>query len=171
MQTLGMTSGKFDIRLIDSADQQPHRNGLETAEFLVSTNPGHPFQRLNQIASGGELSRLSLAIQVITAKKNRLPTLVFDEVDVGIGGATAEIVGNLLRELGSSAQILCITHLSQVAAKGHHHFKIEKQLKKNEAQVKIVLLDRPERIQEIARMSGGVKITAQTLAHAEEILR
>lgn len=171
MQALGFSGGKFSVQLISMPDRQLHRNGLEKIELLVSTNPGQPLQPLTQIASGGELSRLSLAIQVITAKKNSMPTIVFDEVDVGIGGATAEKVGHLLRELGRSTQILCITHLAQVAAKGHHHWKVKKQSTQNETSVEISYLSFSDRVQEIARMSGGIKITAQAVAHAEEMLR
>ena len=111
-----------------------------------------------------------MAIQVITAEYSNTPTLIFDEVDVGIGGATAEIVGKLLQQLSKKTQTLCITHLAQVAAKAHHHYQVTKTTEHNSTAVKIALLNRAQRIQEIARMTGGIKITAQTLAHAEEML-
>ncbi|MET0377863.1 MAG: DNA repair protein RecN, partial [Spongiibacteraceae bacterium] len=131
LQALSMGGCKFAVAVTSRKDNgrdsaEPHAHGSEEIEFLISTNPGSPAQALNRIASGGELSRISLAIQVVTAQTSAIPTLVFDEVDVGIGGATAEVVGNLLRELGSRGQVLCVTHQPQVASKGHHHFVVEK---------------------------------------------
>ncbi len=122
------------------------------------------------MVSGGELSRISLAIQVITAQKSSIPTLIFDEVDVGIGGKTAEIVGNLLQQLGQRNQLLCITHLPQVAAKGSHHITVTKEKNKTSTEVHIKTLNAAERVKEIARMLGGITISKQTLAHAEELL-
>jgi DNA repair protein RecN (Recombination protein N) len=122
------------------------------------------------VASGGELSRISLAIQVATVRHASIPTLVFDEVDVGIGGGVAEIVGQLLRTLGANRQILCVTHLPQVAAQAMHHFQVQKTTQKKTTQTAITKLHQEERIQEIARMLGGVQITEQTLAHAEEMI-
>lgn len=168
MQQLGMPGGRFDIQF--ETTDQPTRHGLDKITFMVSANPGHPFLPLNKVASGGELSRISLAIQVITAKFSDTPTLIFDEVDVGIGGATADIVGQLLKKLGETTQVLCVTHLAQVAAKAHHHFLVSKATKDQQTTVTITPLDREKRVAEIARMSGGVKITKQTLAHAEEML-
>ena len=136
----------------------------------MRTNPGQNFLPLPKIVSGGELSRISLALQVITAQKENTPTLIFDEVDTGIGGKTADIVGQLLRRLGEKVQVLCITHLPTIAAKAHHHFKVEKNIHKNAATVTIQALTPTQRIEEIARMLGGVKITQKTLAHAEELL-
>lgn len=170
LQQLGMPGGKFDISLQPNKDNAFASYGLEHAEFLVSANPGQPLQPLTKVASGGEISRISLAIQVITAQTTTTPTLVFDEVDVGIGGGTAEIVGNLLRELGEKAQILCITHLPQVAAKGHQHYQVQKQTDGKTTSTNLQLLTQNERQQEIARMLGGVKITDKTLAHASEML-
>src|SRR5690606_14681326 len=121
MQTLGMPGGRFSIELQAGNSDEPQPHGLEQVEFLVSANPGQPLKSLAKVASGGELSRISLAIQVITAQTSRVPTLVFDEVDVGIGGPTAEVVGQLLRRLGERGQVLTVTHLPQVAAQGHNH--------------------------------------------------
>ena len=126
MQRLGMPGGRFTIELHPIQSQDPQANGLEQVEFLVSANPGQPLKALAKVASGGELSRISLAIQVITAQTSRVPTLVFDEVDVGIGGPTAEVVGQLLRRLGERGQVLTVTHLPQVAAQGHNHLFVHK---------------------------------------------
>src|SRR5690606_29401512 len=126
IQRLGMPGGKFSIGLKPSAEGEHPPHGLEQVEFLVSANPGQPLRPLAKVASGGELSRISLAIQVITAQTSRVPTLVFDEVDVGIGGPTAEVVGQLLRRLGERGQVLTVTHLPQVAAQGHHHLFVHK---------------------------------------------
>ncbi len=170
MQTLGMPGGIFSIGLEKKEFDQPQANGMERIHFLVSANPGQKLQPLAKVASGGELSRISLAVQVITTSKNNTPTLVFDEIDVGIGGATADIVGSLLRELAEQAQVFCITHLAQVAAKGHQHLRVEKQVQNGKTRSTVVLLNKQERIKELARMSGGSKITKQALAHAEEML-
>lgn len=170
MQQLGMPGGKFDIQLETIKDSLINPYGLERIEFVVSANPGQPLQSLAKVASGGELSRISLAIQVITAQTNVTPTLIFDEVDVGIGGSTAAIVGQLLRQLGNTAQVLCVTHLAQVAAQGHHHLQVNKFTEKNQTRTQINQLNVEEKIQEIARMIGGMKITKQTLAHAKEML-
>lgn len=169
MWQLGMREGKFEIELATQTYEVPLLNGLEKINFLVNLNPGQALQPLNKVASGGELSRISLAIQVITAQNTATPTLVFDEVDVGIGGATAEIVGKLLRELGSSAQVICITHLPQVAAKGHHHLLVEKIIDNKLTRATISLLNNQQRITEIARMLGGINITSETLAHAKQM--
>ena len=144
--------------------------GLDAIEFLISTNPGQPLKPLNKVASGGELSRISLAIQVAIAQSSTIPTLVFDEVDVGIGGGTAQIVGRLLKSLGNQGQVICVTHLPQVAAQGHHHLFIRKNIEDGQVRSAIDVLNNDDRTQEIARMLGGVKITAQTLAHAKEML-
>ncbi len=167
---LGMPGGQFVIRLTIQDSQQAYRLGQDKIEFLVSTNPGQALQPLQKVASGGELSRISLAIQVITTHQSYVPVLLFDEVDVGIGGSTAEIVGQLLRQLGENAQVLCVTHLPQVAALGHQHLKVEKSTDKKQTFTQVLQLSKPEKIQEIARMLGGVKITAQTLAAAEEMI-
>ncbi|MFH1333796.1 MAG: DNA repair protein RecN [Pseudomonadota bacterium] len=168
MQTLGMKGGKFEIAF--ESKESLSSKGMETVTFRVSANPGHALQPLAKIASGGELSRISLAIQVIAAKNTTTPTLIFDEVDVGIGGATAEVVGELLKTLGKESQILCITHLPQVAAKGDQHLKIEKKNDTKNTSVSMQYLETEPRMQEIARMLGGIKITEQTLSHAKEML-
>ena len=170
MQNLGMPGGKFMVELTTKDPSTLHLNGLEKITFMVTANPGQSLQPLNKVASGGELSRISLAIQVIATQQSNTPTLVFDEVDVGIGGATAETVGLLLRKLAQNAQVLCITHLAQVAAKGHHHLQVKKITKQDLTYSSLQLLTPQARIEEIARMTGGLKITEQTLAHAKEML-
>ncbi len=169
MQDLGMAGGGFKIEL-EAIGHKLSAFGYERAQFMVSTNPGQSYQALQKIVSGGELSRISLALQVLSAEKDQTPSLIFDEVDVGIGGKTAAIVGNLLRQLGENAQVLCVTHLPQVAARGHHHFKVSKQSDKKQTLSQITQLDYQQRTEEIARMMGGTEITQQSLAHAQEML-
>lgn len=170
MQTLGMPGGRFSIQLQagNAEELQPH--GLEQVEFLVSANPGQPLKPLAKVASGGELSRISLAIQVITAQTSRVPTLVFDEVDVGIGGPTAEVVGQLLRRLGERGQVLTVTHLPQVAAQGHQHLFVHKARGKESTQTAVTGLAPEGRVEEIARMLGGVDLTEESLAHARKMV-
>ncbi|MEW6354550.1 MAG: DNA repair protein RecN, partial [Pseudomonadota bacterium] len=170
MQQLNMAGGRFEVKLEPLGAEQFSAHGAERVEFLVSANPGQPLKPLNKVASGGELSRISLAIQVITARSGRIPTLIFDEVDVGIGGGVAEIVGAQLRGLGKTRQVLCVTHLPQVAAQGHQHIQVSKQTRRDTTHVTLRKLENAERRDEIARMLGGVQITPQTLAHAEEML-
>ena len=170
LQALAMGGCRFSVGLNSRETPVPHANGNEDIEFLISTNPGTPPQALNRIASGGELSRISLAIQVITAQTSAIPSLVFDEVDVGIGGATAEVVGNLLRELGSRGQVLCVTHQPQVASKGHQHFSVEKIAEKKTVRTQLRKLNEGEKVEEIARMLGGITVTDQSRAHAKEML-
>lgn len=170
IQRLGMPGGRIELQLTPlDADSYPV-TGLETVEFLVSANPGQPAKPLAKVASGGELSRISLGIQVITAQTSRVPTLVFDEVDVGIGGPTAEIVGQLLRQLGARGQVLTVTHLPQVAAQGHQHLFVRKQQTRNSTRTCIDQLDEDARVQEVARMLGGVDLTDESLAHARKLL-
>ena len=171
MQKLGMQGGIFEIQLIANEKNDFSAMGMEKIEFQVSANPGQPLQSLTKVASGGELSRISLAIQVSSFKKGQnKPTLIFDEVDVGIGGSVAETVGEQLRQLGQTNQVMCVTHLPQVAALGHHHFRVTKTTEKDSTHTALEYLDGENRKQEIARMLGGIKITKQTLAHAEEML-
>jgi len=170
MQGLSLQGGRFKVELHPLEEVQWGIHGAETTEFMVSANPGTPLKPLNKVASGGELSRISLAIQVITAQAARIPTLVFDEVDVGIGGRVAEIVGLQLRALGQHRQVLCVTHLPQVAALGHHHYQVSKQTDKNTTVTAISPLDKPQRVDEIARMLGGIEITDQTISHAKEMI-
>lgn len=170
VQPLGMPGAEFQVELQALGGDQTSIHGLEQVEFIVRTNPGQPAKPLNKVASGGELSRISLAIQVACAAKTNVATLVFDEVDVGIGGAVAQIVGKLLRELGQANQVLCVTHLPQVAAQGHTHLHVNKQTKRNQTHTDINRLSQDETVSEIARMLGGLKITDQTLAHARELI-
>ncbi len=172
MQELGMRGGKLDIGLTPSEPDSFTRHGNESIEILVSANPGHPLQPLSKVASGGELSRISLAIQVVLTTKAQAPTLIFDEVDTGIGGEVANAVGRRLKTLGQSAQVICVTHLSQVAARGDHHFHVTKRQQNGYDKVSatVTRLNPDQRIEEIARMSGGRKITEHSIAHAREML-
>ena len=167
---LQMKHCNFEVNLSERKADAPSSSGHESVEFLIATVPGKPTQPLAKIASGGELSRISLAIQVVTAQTSDTPTLVFDEVDVGIGGGAAEVVGNLLRELGKTCQVFCVTHLAQVAAKGSQHLLVSKEISKANATTRIDRLDNESRKIELARMLGGLDVTASTLAHASEIL-
>jgi len=171
MQTLAMQGGCFEIALNAC---EPSGHGNETVEFLVAGHAGTPARALNKVASGGELARLSLALSVIASQAARVPTLIFDEVDVGIGGAVAEVVGRLLRELGGQYQVLCVTHLPQVAACGNHHFQVEKSQQEINGQAvtlsRIQALIEAERVEEIARMLGGLKVSSVTRTHARELL-
>jgi len=169
LKQLAMENAKLTVSLIPQTDK-PSAHGLEEVEFLISTNPGQSPRPLAKVASGGELSRISLAIQVITAQTSATPTLVFDEVDVGIGGATGDVVGKLLRQLGEKGQVICVTHLAQVASKGHQHLQVVKKASKTSAESTLVELEGESKVEEIARMLGGIKVTEQSLAHAREIL-
>ncbi len=170
MQQLGMKGGAFRIEITPLPDAQYTATGMDQITFMVSTNPGQSLAPLAKVASGGELSRISLAIQVATANCSRIPTLIFDEVDVGIGGAIAETVGKLLRQLGTQNQVLCVTHLPQVAAQANQHLQVSKSTDGKTTETRIVTLDQEQRIEEIARMLGGADITRQTLAHAREMV-
>lgn len=170
IQRLGMPGGRFSVVLKPVAPGENPPHGLELVEFLVSANPGQPPRALAKVASGGELSRISLAIQVITAQSSRTPTLVFDEVDVGIGGPTAEIVGQLLRRLGERGQVLTVTHLPQVAAQGHNHLFVHKARGVDETRTAVAELNGDARVEEVARMLGGVDLTEQSLAHARQMV-
>ncbi|TKJ63427.1 DNA repair protein RecN [Pseudomonas viridiflava] len=167
---LGMPGGRFQIELKAIPGSEPHPHGLEHVELLVSANPGQPLKALAKVASGGELSRISLAIQVITAQTSRVPTLVFDEVDVGIGGPTAEIVGQLLRRLGERGQVMTVTHLPQVAAQGHQHLFVHKVRDNDATRTAVSKLTKAERIEEVARMLGGIDLTKESLAHAKKMV-
>jgi DNA repair protein RecN (Recombination protein N) len=170
MQELGMPGGKFEVTLTPLADGEAGPHGLERVEFQVSANPGQPARPLAKVASGGELSRVSLALQVVLAGTGRIPTLIFDEVDVGIGGRVAEVVGRKLRALGNARQVLCITHLAQVAAQGAQHVQVRKRAEGKVTVAEAAVLAQRERTLEIARMIGGVEISKQTLAHAKDML-
>ncbi len=166
---LAMPNARLSIELAAVGDT-PSRHGNEKAEFRISTNPGQPPQTLAKVASGGELSRISLAIQVVAAATSTIPTLVFDEVDVGIGGTTGDVVGVMLSELGGSGQIFCVTHLAQVASKAHHHLRAEKHVRKKEALSTLTVVEGEEKILEIARMMGGVVDSQQSLDHARQMV-
>jgi len=167
MQALAMEGGQFSVSL---AEGPASAQGQDVVEFLVAGHVGTTPKPLAKVASGGELARISLALSVIASRAARVPTLIFDEVDSGIGGAVAEVVGNLLRELGLRLQVLCVTHLPQVAARGQHHFQVSKQQTKGVTESSITKLDVQARIEEVARMLGGIKITSTTLKHAQELL-
>lgn len=168
---LGMGACRFEIAVTPVSGKDPSPHGTEQIEFMVATNPGATPGPLARIASGGELSRISLAIQVITASRSTTPTVIFDEVDVGIGGATADAVGSLLQELGRHAQVLCVTHLAQVAARGIHHLRAAKTVTDGVTSASLEALSGNERVEEIARMIGGRNLTAKTRAHAKEMLQ
>ena len=166
---LAMTKCVFEIALIPFKDDKPDPRGAEDIEFLIATNPGATPGPLNKVASGGELSRISLALQVVAADTATSPTMVFDEVDVGIGGGIAEVVGDLLRTLGERSQVLVVTHQPQVAAKGHQHLLVTKT-GEDAVHSELTLLAGAARIKEVGRMLGGAKLTESTLAHAREML-
>ena len=170
MGELGMAGGRFESALEKTEKSTPDMQGAERTEFLVSANPGQPARALRKVASGGELSRISLAIEVAALGLDDIGCMVFDEVDSGIGGAVAEVVGQKLRGLGAKRQVLCVTHLPQVAAQGHSHLRVIKSNDGNQTQIKIESLDGAARRDEIARMLGGVKITRETLAYAGQML-
>ncbi len=170
MSELGMTGGLLRIELEPVAGDEPDPQGKERCELLVSANPGQPPRPLRKVASGGELARISLAIEVATLGKDTVGSMVFDEVDTGIGGAVAEVVGQKLRSLGTQRQVLCVTHLPQVAAQGHAHLRVSKQSDGDATRTQIEKLDAAGRRDELARMLGGVEITRETRAHAKQML-
>ncbi len=170
MQELGLKGGRFAVEITALDETRVTANGMDKITFMVSTNPGQPLAPLAKVASGGELSRISLAIQVATSNCSQIPTLIFDEVDVGIGGAIAETVGKLLKKLGASNQVLCVTHLPQVASQANQHMQVKKKTDGKTTETRIVPLDDKQRVEEIARMLGGSNITRQTLAHAREMI-
>lgn len=170
IKELGMPQGEFLVELSTPDNETPKLNGNDKIEFLVSANPGLPPKPLAKVASGGELSRISLAIQVTTSNDKTTPTMIFDEVDSGIGGGIAEIVGQKLRSLSQNRQVLCVTHLPQVAAQAHCHLYVSKNNQSDITSSHVRILTDEDRVEEIARMLGGVNITANTLAHAQEML-
>ncbi len=170
MADLGMPGGVFEIDLETRDIDDPRPWGMDNIEFLVSANPGQTPMPLSKVASGGELSRMSLAIQVIASDGSSIPTMVFDEVDSGVGGGIAEMVGHRLRDLGQTRQVFCVTHLPQVASLGNNHFRIMKLSDGQSTRTGITRLGNDERIEEIARMLGGVEITQRTRDHAAEML-
>jgi DNA repair protein RecN (Recombination protein N) len=170
MQTLGMAGGVFEVSVLPRADTTHSPRGVDAIGFRVSANPGQPVQPLSKVASGGELSRISLSIQVISAGSEAIPTLIFDEVDSGIGGGVAEIVGQKLHTLAGNRQVLCVTHLPQVAAQAHRQLQVSKLAGEDTTRISIRELTTGERVDELARMLGGMKITRQTREHAREML-
>jgi len=170
LQELGMTGGRFEVRVDPLAMEKISASGGDRIEFAVAINPGQATGPMAKIASGGELSRISLALQVVAMQKTAVPTLIFDEVDSGVGGGVAEIVGTRLRELAGARQVLCVTHLPQVASQAENHLRVTKMTDGRSTRTTVKPLTPAERIEEIARMLGGVKITGRTRAHAEEML-
>jgi DNA repair protein RecN (Recombination protein N) len=170
LQKLSMEGAELLVQLSPVNNCEYRSRGLEEIEFLLATNPGQPHKMLAKIASGGELSRVSLAIQVVAASHSTMPTLVFDEVDVGIGGSTADIVGQLIKQLGERGQVISVTHQPQVAAHAHHHYRASKVIEDNSAESLMAPLNQQQRVEELARMLGGAKVTKQTLSHASELL-
>ena len=168
MSSLGMPNGIFEISIDSNESISVH--GMDDISFLISANPGQAPQSISKIASGGELSRMSLAIQVIASEGNYIPTMVFDEVDSGVGGAVAEMVGLRLKELGENRQVLCVTHLPQVASQAKSHIKINKMTDGKSTKVHLTNLMRNSRVEEIARMLGGIRVTKRTREHAAEML-
>ncbi|MFP4252812.1 MAG: DNA repair protein RecN, partial [Guyparkeria sp.] len=171
IRELGMPNGEFEVRLTqpEALAERRGERGIDEVVFLISANRGQPVAPLDQIASGGELARVSLALKTLTAGDDPVGTFIFDEVDTGIGGATAAIVGAHLRALGESRQVLCVTHLPQVAAHGHHQARIEKDEQADSTRTWVRALDADERVEELARMLGGRAVTDQTRAHAREL--
>jgi len=170
MQGLGMAGGRFEVRVEQRDGARFSPAGLDDVEFRVTANPGQPLAPLRRVASGGELSRISLAIQMIASRRAGIPTQIYDEVDAGIGGAVAATVGDHLRDLGEYHQVLCVTHLAQVAARAHHHLQVTKAAATGETRTQLQTLGDEERVEEIARMLGGREVTDQSRAHAREML-
>ncbi len=170
MQELGMPGGRLAIEVIPLAPEDAGEHGMDEVEFQVAANPGQPPKPLAKVASGGELSRISLAIQVAAVESTRLPCLVFDEVDAGIGGGVAEIVGRQLRTLSDKAQVLCVTHLPQVASQAQNHVRVAKLTDGRTTRTTLTRLHDQDRVEEIARMLGGVEITDRAREHAAEML-
>lgn len=171
MRQLGMPGGRFEISVESEADAEPAQDGVDRLEFLVSANPGQPVKPVAKVASGGELSRISLAVQVAAAHRQAETCMIFDEVDAGIGGGVAEIVGRKLRELGDRGQVLCVTHLAQVASQAHQQLRVSKLTDGRASRTTVTSLGQDERIEELARMLGGVEITRKAREHAREMLR
>jgi DNA repair protein RecN (Recombination protein N) len=170
MAGLGMPGGRFEIAVEPLGEGAERASGLDDIEFLISANPGQPAMPLSKVASGGELSRMSLSIQVIASDGSTIPTMVFDEVDSGVGGGVAEMVGRRLAEVASDRQVLCVTHLPQVASLANHHIRISKVTDGKATRTGAHVLGQEERVDELARMLGGVEITAKTREHAAEML-
>jgi len=171
IRQLGMPGGRFEVVVETDASADPAPTGADRVEFLVSANPGEPPKPVAKVASGGELSRISLAVQVAAARRQARTCMIFDEVDAGIGGGVAEIVGRKLRELGERGQVLCVTHLAQVASQAHHQHRVVKLTDGRSSRTAVAALGADERIEELARMLGGVEITRKAREHAREMLK
>jgi DNA repair protein RecN (Recombination protein N) len=171
LRQLGLPHGRFRVALSPKPRERADAHGLDRIELQVTLNPGQDFGPISKVASGGELSRVSLALEVIAAGASSVPTLVFDEVDSGIGGGVAEIVGRRLREIATNRQVLCVTHLAQVASQGQHHFRVSKLTDGEHSRTNVRALSADERIEELSRMLGGVEITDTTRAHAQEMIQ
>jgi DNA repair protein RecN (Recombination protein N) len=170
LRELGMPHGELRVELEPKPRERADGTGLERVDLQVRLNPGQAFGPLARVASGGELSRISLALEVVRSGATPVPSLVFDEVDAGIGGGVAEIVGRRLAGLAVSRQVLCVTHLPQVASQGRHHYRVAKLTDGKTSRTSVELLSSPERVDELSRMLGGVEITATTRAHAAEMM-
>src|SRR5437879_4455216 len=170
MQTLGMSGGRFQVEVVQNGNSEPTQHGVDQIEFSVTANPGQPLRALAKVASGGELSRLSLAVQVSCAARETR-CMVFDEVDAGIGGAVAEIVGRELRSLGERGQVLCVTHLPQVPSQGHHQLRVTKLTDGRTTRTAVSELAAQDRVEELARMLGGIEVTSRAREHAKEMLK
>jgi DNA repair protein RecN (Recombination protein N) len=171
MRQLGMPGGRFEVTVDSDAGAEPQAAGSDRVEFLVSANPGEPPKPVAKVASGGELSRISLAVQVAAARRSAQASLIFDEVDAGIGGGVAEVVGRKLRELGERGQVLCVTHLAQVASQAHRQHRVTKLTDGRTSRTVVAALGEDERVEELARMLGGVEITRKAREHAREMLK
>src|SRR6266480_4952308 len=169
MQTLGMSGGRFEADVTQQGNADPTEHGIDQIEFRVSANPGQPPRALAKVASGGELARLSLAVQV-ACSADATRCMVFDEVDAGIGGAVAEIVGRELRALGAGAQVLCVTHLPQVACQAHHQLRVTKLTDGRTTRITVSELSAKDRVEELARMLGGIEVSGKAREHAREML-
>jgi DNA repair protein RecN (Recombination protein N) len=167
---LGMPNGELRVELDPKPVDRPDATGLERVEFLIRLNPGLPFAPLSKVASGGELSRISLAIEVVRSGASPVTAFVFDEVDAGIGGRVADIVGLKLRKISESRQVLCVTHLPQVASHGEGHYRVTKLTDGKSSRTEVLKLAADERVEELSRMLGGVEVTARTRAHAAEMI-
>jgi DNA repair protein RecN (Recombination protein N) len=170
LRELGMPHGEFRVELEDKGDERADATGRERIEFQVKLNPGLPFGALSKVASGGELSRISLAIEVVRTGRSPVTAFVFDEVDAGIGGRVADIVGSKLRALAGARQVLCVTHLPQVASHGQAHYRVAKLTDGRTSRTDVNRLDERDRVEELSRMLGGVEVTARTRAHAAEMI-
>ena len=170
LNRLGMGGARFNIQVDSDEARAPARTGVDRVEFQVAPNPGLPMNPVSRTASGGELSRISLAIQVVDVSATGVPVVVFDEVDVGVGGGHAAVVGDMLRSLAQHRQVLCVTHLPQVASQANHHLRVVKRVSGDETTTQVEYLQGERRVDEIARMLGGLKVTRQTVAHAREMI-